>query len=285
MSVPYGAWMGSVIEDAFYPPHDLATEIQAFIAGHEDLYSTATASEVGVVFSVGSSFRAAPPEVMGDNRLNLPPERRDPFWEACERLSAAVQPYDVVFFPDGTLRPDTLTADDLGRYRTLVLADCAWLTGDQADLLAGYLDAGGRLVACGPVGENLDAGARERLLGHPGTRAVGPDDLALDLLDGGPQVAVAEGATDAALTLQAVGDGAALHLVRYDYDPAADRVPILERLVLDVRLPFEVAEARPFSPDGALRAAAGPAGDGRTRLVLGDAGVYGIVHLVAGAER
>ena len=285
MSVPYGAWMGSVIEDAFYPPHDLATEIQQFIAGHERLYSTATRSETGVVFSVGSSFRAAPPEVMGDNRLNLPREGRDPFWEACEQLSAALQPYDVVFFPDGTLRPDSLTVDDLGRYRTLVLAGCAWLTGRQADLLAGYLDAGGRLVACGPVGENLEAGGRDRLLGHPGTRAVGPYDLALDLLDGGPQVVVADGATDAALTLQAVGDGAALHLVRYDYDPEADRVPVLDRLVLDVRLPFEVAQARPFSPDGALRAAVEPAGDGRTRVVLEDAGVYGIVHLTAGAGR
>jgi hypothetical protein len=175
--------------------------------------------------------------------------------------------------------------DDLGRYRTLVLAGCAWLTGRQAELLSQYLDGGGRLVACGPVGGNLDPPAQGRLFAHPGSVTVGPYDLALDLLDGGPQVVVADGATDAALTLQAVGDGAALHLVRYDYDPAADRVPILERLVLDVRLPFEVAEARPFSPDGALRAAAGPAGDGRTRLVLGDAGVYGIVHLVAGAER
>jgi hypothetical protein len=284
MSVPYGAWMGSVIEDAFYPPHDLATEIQAFIAGHEDLYSTDTRSEVGVGFSVGSSFRATPPEVMGDNRLNLPAEGRDPFWEACERLSAALQPYDVVFFPDGTLRPDTLTVDDLRRYRTVVLAGCAWLTGRQAELLGQYLDAGGRLVVCGPVGENLDAGARRRLLGHPGTRAVGPYDLSLDLLDGGPQV-VADGPTDAALTLQAVGDGAALHLVRYDYDPEADQVPVLDRLVLDVRLPFEVAEARPASPDGALRAAAEAAGDGRTRVTLGDAGVYGIVHLVAGATR
>jgi hypothetical protein len=285
MSVPYGAWMGSVIEDAFYPPHDLATEIQAFIAGHERLYSTGTCSEVGVVFSVGSSFRAAPPEVMGDNRLNLPAEGRDPFWEACERLSAALQPYDVVFFPDGTLRPDTLTVDDLRRYRTLVLAGCAWLTGRQADLLAGFLDAGGRLVACGPLGENLDAGARRRLLGHPGTRTAGPYDLSLDLLAGGPQVVVADGATDAALTLQAVGDGAALHLVRYDYDPEADRVPLLDRLVLDVRLPFEVAEARPASPGGGLRAVAEPAGDGRTRVTLGDAGVYGIVQLVAGATR
>jgi hypothetical protein len=62
-------------------------------------------------------------------------------------------------------------------------------------------------------------------------------------------------------------------------------VPVLDRLVLDVRVPFEVAEARPFSPDGALRAAVEPAGDGRTRVVLEDAGVYGIVHLAAGAGR
>jgi hypothetical protein len=92
-------------------------------------------------------------------------------------------------------------------------------------------------------------------------------------------VTVAEGGTDAALTLQAVDGGAALHLVRYDYDRDADRVPVLDRLVLDVRLPFEVAEARAFSPDGTLRASAAPAGGGRTRLALGGAGVYGIVLL------
>jgi hypothetical protein len=286
MSVPYGAWMGSVIEDAFYPPHDLATEIQSFIAGHEGLYATGSCSEVGVVFSVGSSFRAtATPEVMGDNRENRPIQARDPFWEACETLSAALQPYDVVFFPDGTLRPDALTVEDLARYRTLVLPDCAWLTDRQAELLVGYLAAGGRLLACGPLGENLHPEVRQRLLGHPNTRAVGPFGFALDLLEGGPQVVVAEGATDAALTLQAVGGGAALHLVRYDYDAAADRVPPLDRLVLEVRVPFEVAEAAAFSPDGRLRAATDPAGGGRTRVVLADPGVYGIVHLAPGAAR
>jgi hypothetical protein len=36
MSVPYGAWMGSEIEDAFYAPHDVAAEIQAFIADLAD---------------------------------------------------------------------------------------------------------------------------------------------------------------------------------------------------------------------------------------------------------
>jgi hypothetical protein len=153
MSVPYGAWMGSVIQDAFYPPHDLAVEIQSFIAGHEELYATRTWSEVGVVFSVESSYRAtAAPELMGDNRENRPAEGRVPFWEAAEALSAALQPYDVVFFPDGTLRPDALTVEALARYRTLVLPACRWLTGRQAELLGGYLQAGGRLLACGPLG-------------------------------------------------------------------------------------------------------------------------------------
>jgi hypothetical protein len=32
-------------------------------------------------------------------------------------------------------------------------------------------------------------------------------------------------------------------------------------------------------------AAAEPAADGRARVTLGDAGVYGIVHLAAGAAR
>ena len=41
MTVPYGAWMGSRIEDSFYAPHELATEVQAFLADHEDLYSRA----------------------------------------------------------------------------------------------------------------------------------------------------------------------------------------------------------------------------------------------------
>jgi hypothetical protein len=286
MSVPYGAWMGSVIEDAFYPPHDLATEIQAFIAGHERLFSTSSWSEVGVVFSVESSFRAAPgPEVMGDNRLNLPPEGRDPFWEVCEALSGALQPYDVVFFPDGTLRPDSLDAEGLRRYRTLVLPGCAWLTGRQAELLGQYLAGGGRLVVCGPLGDNLAGDTRAALTGHPGTRVVGPFGFSLDLLDGGPQVVVAEGATDAALTLQATTDGAALHLIRYDYDPEADRVPPLDRLALEVRLPFEATRATAASPDGAMRAALEPAAGGRARLVLGDAGVYGIVHLRAGEGR
>ena len=55
MSVPYGSWMGSVIEDSFYAPHGLATEIQDFLADHEHLFARRTVNEVAVVFSVEST--------------------------------------------------------------------------------------------------------------------------------------------------------------------------------------------------------------------------------------
>jgi hypothetical protein len=45
------------------------------------------------------------------------------------------------------------------------------------------------------------------------------------------------------------------------------------------------ARATAHSPDGALRASVSPGADGRARVELGDAGVYGIVHLPAGDAR
>jgi hypothetical protein len=56
----------------------------------------------------------------------------------------------------------------------------------------------------------------------------------------------------------------------------------LDRLVLDVRLPFEVGAASAESPDGRLRAAVDEAADGRVRVVLRDVGLYGIVLLGPG---
>src|ERR671921_526730 len=69
MSVPYGAWMGSVIEDAFYPPHDLVGEIQSFLADHEDLFGgDPTYAEIGVVYGIESNaITRASVELPADN--------------------------------------------------------------------------------------------------------------------------------------------------------------------------------------------------------------------------
>jgi hypothetical protein len=76
-----------------------------------------------------------------------------------------------------------------------------------------------------------------------------------------------------------VSDGAAVHLIRYEYDETADRVPRLDRLVLDIRLPFETAAVHAFSPGGDLIAEVEAGADATIRLVLRNVPLYGIVSV------
>jgi hypothetical protein len=280
MSAPYGSWMGSVVEDAFYAPHDLVTEIQTFIADHEHLYGRdPTYADVGVVYGTKSNaLTRSTAELPVDNRLNVMAEDDVLSFDRVSRLlCAAMQPYDVVFFPDGELREDTLELEDLARYRTLVVPGCDVLTERQAELLEDYVDDGGRLVVAGELGTNL--GDRMRpMLERPDVTMTDAFGFELDQLPRGPQVRVVEGRTDAALALQRVDGGCALHLIRYDYDEVADRVPRLDQLVLDVRLPFEPSEAQAFSPGADLVVDPEPSDTG-VRLTLREVPVYGIVWL------
>ncbi len=244
MSVPYGAWMGSVIQDSFWAPHEVVVEIQNFIADHEtELYSTETYAETAVAFSVQSSFDYLEEHGSG---------QRFPFWRACDRLVEDKQPFDVVVLPEGRLRADSITPETLSKYRTLVLPECSYLTPVQASVVQAFLDRGGHVLATGEIGLNLAAEMRRDLLAHPFLLRT-TDVQAEDLADG-PQV-MAEGAPDLAINVQKIGDKeAAVHLIRYDYDEERDEVPILPRLVLDVRLgrPFRMAKA--FSPRGEVGA-------------------------------
>jgi hypothetical protein len=173
MSVPYGAWMGSVIQDSFNPPHELCIEIQRFLADHEFLYHHKTYSETAVVYSVETEFqRESGRGIFADNRYNIDTSEVGSFWQVCETLSAAAQPYDVLFFPDSHLRPDTLNADDLRQYRTLILPDCRYLTHVQSQLLLNYLANDGRLLLIGELGVNLPDTEREAILNHQGPRRI-----------------------------------------------------------------------------------------------------------------
>ncbi|HEX5556321.1 MAG TPA: hypothetical protein VFX13_01745 [Gaiellales bacterium] len=281
MSLPYGSWMGSEIEDAFYAPHELCVEIGGFLAEHEALYSAESAAEVGVVFSIESSLEQeeAARTALANNILNLLPDQLAPFWAASEALCDALQPYDVVMFPDGTLRADTVTAADLARYRVLVLPDCGILTDRQADALLGYLDGGGRAIVAGRLGDNLDAGRQKRLAGHArALRVAAPAEVVAALPDG-PQVTAPDG-LDAAVGLHRVADGVAVHILRYAYDAAADRVRDLQEMEIRVRLEdvhVTAAEAVPSGVDVEL-ASAGPV----HTLRLRDVPLYTIVILRTG---
>jgi hypothetical protein len=235
MSVPYGAWMGSVIEDSFWAPHELAVEVQDFLAAHERLYSTDTFSEVVVAFSVQSAF---------DWEERNGYKAKFPFWAATERLVDQHQPFDVVVFPEGELREDWITASDLFRYRTLVLPECTYLTPAQVDAIRGYLEHGGKVIATGELGGNLDPSQRGSLLGHP--HLLRSTEVHAKDFTGGPQVIAEPASIDFAINLHRLSDKeAAVHIIRYDYNEERDEVPVLDRMSLDVRLsrPFRTASA------------------------------------------
>ncbi len=243
MSVPYGAWMGSVIEDSFWAPHDLVLETQDFITENERLYSTQTLSEAAVAFSVQSAYDWA--ERNGS-------ARKFPFWRTADSLVEQKQPFDVVVLPEGVLREDIITTESLAQYRTLILPECTFLTTAQAAAIHGFLERGGWVLATGDLGQNLDAGARSALLRYP--RLLHTTDVRAEDFAGGPQVSV-DPAPDLAINLHRISDKeAAVHVIRYDFDEDRDKVPMLEGMRLDVRLsrPFRMVQA--FSPMGEVGA-------------------------------
>ena len=282
MSIPYGAWMGSVIQDAFYAPHDLITQIQSFIADNAGLYSTRTFSETAVVFSTRSDFeqsklRAGIHEAV---TFELGGGSRDdtPFWQTCERLIEARQPYDVVMFADGAERADLAPlAAELAQYRTLLVPACSWLTERQADLIGEFADAGGQVLVLGTLGSNLPASRIETLLGHRNVRVGREDASIVSDLNGGAQITV-DPAIDCGINIHRIEAGAALHLIRYDYDEARDCVPVLSSMSLRVRLSVGFGNLTCYSQDGEL--AASLTSDGDSYLIaLRNVPLYSVIVL------
>jgi hypothetical protein len=269
MSVPYGAWMGSVIEDSFWAPHDLNVEIQDFITDNERLYSTETFSEVAVLFSIQSAY---------DWEEHEGWKQRFPFWSTVDGLVEQHQPFDVVVLPEGKLREDWITSGDLSRYRTLVLPECTFLTPAQVDALRGYLEHGGLVIATGELGANLDPADRASLFAHPHlvrSTAVSAQDFL-----GGPQVVIDPG-VDLAVNIHKVGDKeAAVHVIRYDYDEARDEVPLIDHMNLDVRLSRPFRSVKALSPLGEVGARLTFSRERREmhRVELENVPLYVVVH-------
>ncbi|HEX2051875.1 MAG TPA: hypothetical protein VHJ34_14750 [Actinomycetota bacterium] len=275
MSVPYGAWMGSVVEDSFWPPHDLCVEVQQWLARHEALFSRSSAARTAVVYSAASNFELETRDpALADNTRNPVADERLPFWDACASLSDALQPYDVVFFHDGELRPDDASADELARYATVVLPHCHVQTERQGRALLGFLDAGGRVARIGPAGANLDPALRAALEEHRATVAV---ERGVDAVAGARQVRSSR-PLDAALHLQRVADGIALHLVRYDYDRARDALPRLDEVTIEVELDGRFGAATAFGAPSPPSIGF-ECRDGVHALTLRDVPLYSVVLL------
>ncbi|HET6563551.1 MAG TPA: hypothetical protein VFG72_16910, partial [Marmoricola sp.] len=282
MSVPYGSWMGSVIEDAYYAPHALATEVQAFLAENDRLFAKESANEVAVVFNVASTRELIGRADASDNITNA----RDssvvvPYRVVTEILSRASVPFDVVIHRDGVTAEDRASVDELARYATVVLPDCHELTPRQAGALLVYLDGGGTAVVVERFAENLAPEERTRLLDHP--RVHRAETAEVDaLLPHGRQVTTDAGC---ATNLHRLSSGAvALHLVNYDYDASKDAMLVVADVEVAVRLEAPRRLASVVTPEGGWRDVE-LRHDGDTHVVaLGDLGVYAVVVLHDGGE-
>ena len=285
MSVPYGAWMGSVIQDSFHPPHELCVEIQRFLADHESLFSSRTFSETAVVYSVETEFlRGSGRGIFADNRYNQDTSEVGLFWQVCEALSDGAQPYDVLFFPDGDLRSDMLALEDLRQYQTLVLPDCRYLTHAQAEILRNYLEKGGYLLVLGELGANLATDEQESILKHRGThRITNSIGFYASWLPAEPQLRLSA-ATNPAINLQRVEAGVAVHIIRYDYDSENDQVPVLEEIDLELSLPGNFGGVQVFAPNGSPNVEFETILDGLHHLNLKNIPLYSIVLLKSISE-
>ncbi|WP_433288628.1 hypothetical protein [Micromonospora sp. CA-244673] len=267
MSVPYGSWMGSVIEDSFYAPHELASEIQAFLADHEQLFARRTANDIAVVFSVESTRELIGKADDGDNTTNARDESVVvPYRVVTKTLSDAAVPYDVVIWPDGVTAADRSSTEALLRYSTVILPDVFALTEGQVAAVEGYLVAGGTVVVTDRVASSLPQ--------HRGVRTARRDVLD-ELLPHGRQV---ETTVSAAANLQHLADGSyALHLVNYDYDREVDAVRTLTDVPLRVRLPKDRQHATVVASDGTRTPLEVVREKGAHVVRLDSLGVYAIV--------
>jgi hypothetical protein len=78
-----------------------------------------------------------------------------------------------------------------------------------------------------------------------------------------------------------VPSGAAVHLLRYDFDRTLDRLPDLPELELELRLPAQFGNMEVYIPAGALSASLQVSGQVH-RLSLQDLPLYSILLLHGG---
>jgi hypothetical protein len=282
MTVPYGAWMGSTIEDSFHPPHELAVEVQTFLADHEALYSKESWHELAVVYSVSSTRDLIAKADASDNIVNARDASvRVPYRVATEALSTASVPFDVLVFSDGETAPDRIDPANLTRYRTVVLPDCFDLTDRQAKALTEALEAGTTLVVTDRFGESLGEEERQALLRHPGVTTAAAEDVTA-MTPHGPQV---RASAPLGVNVHRVEDGAAVHVVNFDVGP--DGARRTGPVILSVRLggPSPGPVTATYLPaDGEPVRVQASSADGVHEVSIPDVGVYGVLQLTGVAR-
>jgi hypothetical protein len=287
MSVQYGAWMGSVIEDAVWAPHEETVEIQNFLADNERLFARRTHNSTLVVYSIDSNFIENVWQV--NNAGPLKPQYPDvgetgsqavPFEKAAHAIGIAARPFDVAIFHDGIHRSDDASRETLLGYERVILPGCSSLTDQQIDAVEGYLAGGGLVTVVGELGARVDGRGVAGILDHANT--IVTDSYAVDSLSPETPQLTLEGFSRGAVNIQAPSASlAAVHIINYDYDVEGEHTRAAEDVRLIVRLPFAPTSARIHAPGHApVDAVLERLEDGTAAVRIPRIEVYSIVEFV-----
>jgi hypothetical protein len=259
MSVPYGAWMGNTVKDAFWPPRNVTVEVQEFLANNEGLYSKQSGANVLVLYSFPSNYW--PEAVAGYSSSVLdgseegllsysvidpddPNGVRMPFWEVIRSLSKKQVNYDVKFAADGDLREDTFSMKDVAGYDVIVLPECSTLTENQAQVIESFATQGKRVLIFGEAALNLP-GWTEKMKRISNVTYCMNDNYKpkalMEFNDAFKNVykdiwrVVAD--NDAiGMQTHSIENGLAIHLINYDYSKKEDAVQPISELNIKVRM-------------------------------------------------
>lgn len=259
MSVPYGAWMGNTVKDAFWPPRDVTVGIQEFLANNERLYSKHSGANVLILYSFPSNYWSEAVAGYSNSVLDgaeegvlsysvIDPDDpngvRMPFWEVARSLSKRQVNYDIKFMADGDLREDTFSAKDVDGYDMVILPECSVLTDNQAEVIENFAKQGKKVLVFGEAASNL-AGWLDRVkkiesVAYCVNDSYKPTALKeFDNTFSNVYKDLWKVVTDnesIGLQMHSIENGLAIHLVNYDYSKQEDVVRPLKEFNIKVHL-------------------------------------------------
>jgi hypothetical protein len=282
MTLPYGSWLGSEIEDSYWAPKILTDEVGQFLESIDRLRSQTSANETAVLYSVAGNMQA---EIDGD-KWDDQGKFLDPvigatpptgYWEVIEQLSDDCIPFDCVILPDERYRQNDITGSALARYRTVIAAGGRHVSEGQHRAVADYLDGGGEVLVVGDYAVNLPETSRQEVTAHRRARTTALGSLTAQISD---RQVICTGAKMLALNLDAISASeTALHVVNYDFDREKDACTPRQHLAIAVRTRHPVGAATIYAPGCPPEDITVSRGGSRVRLVIPRLDTYAVVHL------
>jgi hypothetical protein len=282
MTLPYGSWLGSQIEDSYWAPKFLTDEVGQFLESVDGLRSHLSANEVAVLYSVAGNLQA---EIDGDKwddqgRFVRPTAGSTPptgYWEVVERLSDDCIPFDCVILPDERYRENDVTGSSLARYRTVIAAGCRHLSAGQHGAITDYLEAGGTVVIVGAYALNLPDAMRRDVTSHGKAHVAGLEPVTSHL---GDRQLLCETTGTLAVNVDAISaTESVLHVVNYDFDQENDACQPRHQLRIAVRTSHPVGTATVYAPGRPPERVSVLRDGSRSRLTIPRLDVYAVVRL------